>query len=83
MNIALTFLKMAGIQHPAPTFKDREVVGMREKSMVPWLQNKSHSIHQGQFVEGWEMTYRAAVRRGEGKTVYMPSTKKGSICESP
>lgn len=77
MDIAPTFLDMAGVKHPAPTYQGREVVGMRGKSMLPWLQDKTESIHDDQFVEGWEMSGRAAVRKGNWKAVYLPSTRGG------
>ena len=34
MDIAPTFLEMAGLRHPAPSYKGRNVVGMRGRSMV-------------------------------------------------
>lgn len=77
MDIAPTFLEMAGVTHPAPTYRGRDVVGMRGKSMVPWLLGKSESVHADQFVEGWEMSGRAAVRKGNWKAVYLPSARDG------
>ena len=77
MDIAPTFLDMAGVAHPAMSYKGREVVSMRGKSMVPWLLGNSESIHGDQFVEGWEMSGRAAVRKGNWKAIYLPSTSDG------
>ena len=77
MDIAPTFLEMAGVQHPAPSYKGREIVGMRGKSLVPWLSGSAASIHTNQFVEGWEMNGRAAVRKGSWKAVYLPETRFG------
>lgn len=77
MDIAPTFLEMAGIKHPAPTYKGREVVGMRGQSMVPWLKGESKSIHAADFVEGWEMSGRAAVRKGKWKANFLPEKKFG------
>lgn len=77
MDIAPTFLEMAGVKHPAPSYKGREIVGMRGKSMVPWLQGETKSIHQADFVEGWEMSGRAAVRKGNWKANYLPIRKYG------
>lgn len=77
MDIAPTFLEMAGVKHPAPSYKGREIVGMRGKSMVPWLQGEVKSIHQADFVEGWEMSGRAAVRKGNWKANYLPIRKYG------
>lgn len=77
MDIAPTFFDMAEVSHPAPTYNGREVVGMRGRSMVPWLNGDSDSIHTADFVEGWEMGGRAAVRKGNWKAVYLPSRKFG------
>ncbi len=38
MDIAPTVLEMAGAKHPAPNYRGREIVPMRGKSMVSWLQ---------------------------------------------
>lgn len=77
MDIAPTFLEMAGVKHPAPTSNGREVVGMRGKSIVPWLNGQSETIHSQDFVEGWEMSGRAAIRKGNWKAVYLPSSTFG------
>ena len=77
MDIAPTFLEMAGVSHPAPLYEGREVVPMRGRSMVPWLTGESRSIHEANFVEGWEMSGRAAVRKGHWKAVYLPSGRDG------
>lgn len=77
MDIAPTLLEMAGVTHPAPTYKGREVVGMRGRSMVPWLNGDTVSIHIADFVEGWEMSGRAAIRKGNWKAVYLPAKQSG------
>lgn len=75
MDIAPTCLDMAGVAHPAPTYRGREVVGMRGKSMVPWLSKKNDQIHAEDFVNGWETSGRAAIRKGNWKAVYLPSPR--------
>ena len=77
MDIAPTFLDMAGAKHPSPTYKGRDVVSMRGKSMTPWLQGSATSIHEADFVEGWEMSGRAAIRKGQWKANYLPITRHG------
>ncbi|KAF2483066.1 putative arylsulfatase [Neohortaea acidophila] len=77
MDIMPTFLDMAGVRHPAPTYQGREVVHMRGKSMVPWLNGEANAIHQADFVEGWEMGGRAAVRKNNWKAVYLPERNHG------
>lgn len=75
MDLAPTILDMAGVKHPAPTYQGREIVPMRGKSMVPYLQNKQPEIHEEGFVQGWETCGRAAVRKGDWKIVFIPKPK--------
>ena len=75
MDIAPTCLEMAGVTHPAPNYRGREVVGMRGKSMVSWLDKKSDRIHDEDFVNGWETSGRAAIGKGVWKAVYLPSPR--------
>ncbi|KAK2589582.1 hypothetical protein QQS21_012742 [Conoideocrella luteorostrata] len=75
MDLAPTILEMAGVRHPVPIYKGREIVGMRGRSMVPYLTQKEQRIHQEDFVQGWETCGRAAVRKGDWKIVYIPKPK--------
>ncbi|KAM3417840.1 hypothetical protein BST61_g6061 [Cercospora zeina] len=75
MDLAPTILEMAGVAHPAPTYQNREVVSMRGKSMVPYLNGTAPSIHPADFINGWETCGRAAVRCGDWKIVFIPKPK--------
>ncbi|TVY93061.1 Arylsulfatase [Lachnellula willkommii] len=75
MDIAPTILEMAGVKHPAPTYQGREVVEMRGKSMLSYIQGKVDRVHEQDFVEGWETCGRAAVRKGDWKIVFIPKPK--------
>ena len=75
MDLAPTILDMAGVKHPAPTYQGREVVDMRGKSMVPYLQKKAETIHEKDFINGWETCGRAACRKGDWKIVFIPKPK--------
>lgn len=75
MDIAPTILEMAGVKHPAPTYKGREVVKMRGESMVPFLAGSAPSVHPKDFINGWETCGRAAVRCGDWKIVFIPKPK--------
>lgn len=75
MDLAPTILEMAGVQHPAPIYQGREVVSMRGKSMVPWMQGKQDGIHEQEFIQGWETCGRAACRMGDWKIVFIPKPK--------
>lgn len=75
MDILPTFLEMAGISHPAPTFRGREVVSPRGRSWVPYLDGQAANVHENgtQDVTGWELFGRRAIRRGNWKAVYEPA----------
>ncbi|KXJ89840.1 alkaline-phosphatase-like protein [Microdochium bolleyi] len=85
MDLAPTILEMAGVAHPHPTYQSRPVVAMRGKSMVPWLSSSSSSsststpapvtIHEKDFINGWETCGRAACRKGDWKIVFIPRPK--------
>jgi arylsulfatase A-like enzyme len=75
MDLAPTILDMAGLTHPAPTYQGRQIVPMRGRSMVPYLQKKVETIHGKDFINGWETCGRAACRRGDWKIVFIPKPK--------
>ena len=75
MDLAPTILEMAGVKHPAPRYQNREVVGMRGRSMVPFLTGEASSIHPVDHITGWETCGRAAVRCGDYKIVFIPKPK--------
>lgn len=75
MDLAPTILDMAGVKHPAPTYQGREIVGMRGRSMVPYLKSEEPRIHEEDFINGWETCGRAAVRKGDWKIVFIPKPK--------
>lgn len=75
MDLAPTILAMAGVKHPAPTYRSREVVPMRGLSMMPFLEGKSQRIHDEDFIQGWETCGRAALRKGNWKIVFIPKPK--------
>lgn len=75
MDIAPTLLDLAGVTHPAPEYKGRTVAGIRGKSMVSWLRGQTASTHPPNFVQGWELCGRAAIRAGDWKAVFIPAPK--------
>lgn len=75
MDLAPTILEMAGVTHPAPNYKGKEIVTMRGASMLPYLKGKAPSIHAADHITGWETCGRAAVRCGDWKLVFIPKPK--------
>lgn len=72
MDIMPTILELAGVRHPGTTYKDRPIVNMRGRSWVEYLQRGSKQIHPDNFVMGWELFGRQAIRQGDYKAVYIP-----------
>lgn len=76
MDILPTFLELAGIQHPAPTFRGREVAPLRGKSWVNLLRepdSKECRIYDSENdIVGWEQLGIAAVRVGDWKALFLP-----------
>lgn len=75
MDLAPTILEMAGLSHPAPDWQGRKVVDMRGKSMVPWFRGKDEAVHEKDFIQGWELLGRGAIRKGDWKAVFIPKPK--------
>ncbi|KAF3481703.1 arylsulfatase [Arthroderma uncinatum] len=72
MDIAPTILELAGVQHPAPSYRSRTIVPMRGSSWLPYLQGGQPYIHSEDHVTGWELFGRQAVRKGDWKALHIP-----------
>lgn len=72
MDIAPTILELAGVAHPAPEYRSRPVVPMRGRSWIPYLNGSTSSIHSDDWVTGWELFGRQAIRKGNWKALYIP-----------
>lgn len=72
MDIAPTTLDLAGLRHPAPSYRSRPIVPMRGDSWLPYLKGSQKTIHSEQHVTGWELFGRQAVRKGDWKLLLIP-----------
>ncbi|CAJ2500410.1 Uu.00g032630.m01.CDS01 [Anthostomella pinea] len=74
MDILPTILEMAGVKHPGPRFRGRDVVTPRGRSWVPFLDGRTKNVHENgmQDVTGWELFGQRAIRRGDWKAVFTP-----------
>ena len=70
-DVAPTILELAGVELPGTIFQGREIAPIEGTSMLPFLTGRSVSIHDDQnFVMGWELFGRRAIRRGPWKLTW-------------
>lgn len=69
-DIAPTILELAKATYPT-IHKGRPLIPLQGQSMLPFLRGESNAIHEQDFVMGWELFGRAAVRQGPWKIVYI------------
>jgi arylsulfatase A-like enzyme len=72
MDVMPTLLELADIDHPGSTFSGREVVSMKGESMLSMLKGDEEKVHGEDYVIGWELFSKRAVRKGDWKIVYEP-----------
>jgi arylsulfatase A-like enzyme len=75
MDICPTILELAGTSHPGKRYRFREVVPIKGKSWVKYLESApedQQSIHDDDTVTGWELFDRQALRKGNWKALLIP-----------
>jgi arylsulfatase len=70
MDVAPTIFELAGARHPGTEYQGREVLPLRGKSMLPYLQGKAKQVRGKDDAVGWELGGRKALRKGDWKIVY-------------
>ncbi|NKB35721.1 MAG: sulfatase-like hydrolase/transferase [Gammaproteobacteria bacterium] len=75
MDVMPTLLELAGIEHPGTNYRGRDVAEMKGESMLSMLTGKSERVHNEEYVIGWELFSKRAVRKGDWKIVYEPFHK--------
>lgn len=71
MDIAPTFLELAGVCHPGTRWKGRQIHALRGRSMAPWLEGRVDRVHAAGTSTGWELFGRRAIRQDNWKAVYL------------
>ena len=72
MDVMPTLMELAGVNHPGTSFRGREVVSMKGKSMLAMLRGETGQTHADDHVFGWELFTKRALRKGDWKIVYEP-----------
>lgn len=70
MDLAPTFLELAGVGHPGEQYEGRTVFPLDGVSMVDWLTAKAETVHETDAVHCSELYGRKAVRKGSWKGVW-------------
>ncbi len=77
MDLAPTFLDLAGSTYPS-FYKGRPLTPHKGASLLPLLNKKTNYVHNEDYVMGWELFGRCAVRKGKWKiTKIEPPFGKG------
>jgi len=66
MDLAPTFLDLAGGSYPS-TYRGHSVVPYKGTSLLPFLNKKTNFVHKENYVMGWELFGRCALRKGKWK----------------
>lgn len=73
MDLLPTLLDTLNVQHPGKQYKGRELVPLRGKSILPYLQIQQDHIHSQDHVTGWELFGQKALRKGDWKALFIPA----------
>lgn len=77
MDLAPTFLELAGRTYPS-FYQGRQITHHKGASLLPVLNQKKKFIHDENYVMGWELFGRGAIRKGKWKiTKIEPPFGKG------
>ena len=69
MDIMPTFLELAGVRHPAPSYRGRTVEPMLGRSLLPELEGTGELEHDTHWF-GVELYGHRAIRQGDWKIVW-------------
>ena len=72
LDLAPTFLELAGVEHPGNTYNGRAVYPQIGTSILPYLKGEISSIHEETDTVAWELNNRMAVRKGDWKIIKIP-----------
>jgi len=70
MDMAPTFLQVAGDNYP-DSYSGTVLAPHVGKSLLPLLNNEQNYVHDEDYVMGWELFGRSAIRKGNWKITYV------------
>ncbi|MBK5279783.1 MAG: arylsulfatase [Bacteroidia bacterium] len=72
MDMVPTFLELAEATYPT-SYQGRTLTPLKGESILPLLFNKKKTIHNEEYVMGWELFGRCALRKGKWKITKIDS----------
>ncbi len=69
MDLAPTFLEMAGIEHPTSEYEGKKIYPLDGTSLLDWLKGDMESVRPNEKAFCWELYGRMGVRKGNWKAV--------------
>lgn len=71
MDLAPTFLELAGVEHPKTEYNGRSIHPLQGRSMTAYVLDQAESIYDENDVHAWELYGRRGVRKGHWKIEWM------------
>lgn len=72
MDVMPTALELAQTEYPVGEYRGRSVVPMKGSSLMPYLQKRTDHPHGKDYIMGWELFGKRALRQGSWKLVLQP-----------
>ena len=72
MDLAPTFLELAGGTYPS-VYHGQHLAPYKGASLLSYLNNKTKYVHDANYVMGWELFGRCAIRKGKWKITKIES----------
>jgi arylsulfatase len=72
-DVMPSILDLLDIDHPKNTYKDRKIHKIQGVSMIPLFNDSSSIIREDEYIEGWELFGKTALRKGNWKMIQEPA----------
>jgi arylsulfatase len=70
-DVVPTALELAGVEHPGNRYRGRPVAELEGASLLPLLRGQVLAVHPADYVMGWELFGRRALRQGDWKLLWL------------
>ncbi|MDG2089124.1 MAG: arylsulfatase [Arenicellaceae bacterium] len=81
VDLAPTFLELAGVEHPEFGFNGRPLQPLQGESLLPLAFGDADAVRSDEFIFGWEVFGHLAIRKGDWKLLRL--TSKPSEARQP